>query len=270
MCATPAAMGDSRRRQDLASQTRRLQCSLDQVPRSSGFPQLPGFFKPLEFGEQSVLPRTGCPTPTCSGNPTFQAAPRLTGPKFFPATWAVSPEPLVSLQTEPVEQQRSSFDQHLATEDFQNSDTSGMLNPLSPGGVGAASTSGPRTPFRTGEHVNPGPRGIPVSLHDALPAGQWPHRPAAGEGARRPCGLTRACLWASTRKQRIAAKERSTRRSNALFWKFWRPAAQHSTQQHEVLVPTPHGASAQPEPGCEQECRETALKVGEPTRRKPI
>ena len=167
----------------------------------------------------------------------------------------------MSLHTEPVEQQRSSFDQHLATEDFQNSDTSGMLNPLSPGGVGAASTSGPRTPFRTGEHVNPGPRGIPVSLRDALPAGQWPHRPAAGEGARRPCGLTRACLWASTRKQRIAAKERSTRRSNALFWKFWRPAAQHSTQQHEVVVPTPHGA--------EQECRVTALKVGEPTRRKP-
>ena len=109
-------------------------------------PQLPGLSKPLHLGEQSALPRTGCPTPTCSGNPTFQV-PRLTGPKFFPATWAVSPEPLVSLHTEPVEQQSSSFDQHLVTEDFQTSDTSGMLNPLSPGGVGRSVHFWPPHPF---------------------------------------------------------------------------------------------------------------------------
>ena len=133
-------MGDSRRRQDLASQTRRLQCSMDQV-EAPGFSQLPGSFKPLEFGKQRVLPRTGCPTPTCSGNPTFLAAPRLTGPKFFPTTWAESPEPLVSPFTEPVEQrafspcppQSSSFGL-LETEVFQNSESSGMRHPVRPAG----------------------------------------------------------------------------------------------------------------------------------------
>ena len=127
-----------------------------------GFSQLPGSFKPLEFGKQSVLPRTGCPTPTCSGNPTFLAAPRLTGPKFFPTTWAESPEPLVSPFTEPVEQrafspcppQSSSFGL-LETEVFQSSESSGMRHPVRPGGEDAAPTLGPRTRHRTGEHANP-------------------------------------------------------------------------------------------------------------------
>ena len=208
--------------------------------------------------------------------PHFPGSARLTGPKFFPTTWAESPGPLASPFTEPVEQrafspcpsQSSSFG-HLETEVLQNSESSGMRHPVRPGGEDAAPTLGPPTPHRTGEHANPGPRGIPFSLHNALPSGQWPQRHLAGGGARQPCGLTRSSLWAFTRKQRIAAKERSTRRSNALFWKSWRPAAQHSTQQLEAVVPTPHDTPVQPEPGCKQKCKDAASEVGEPTKLKP-
>ena len=38
--------------------------------------------------QRKALPHQGCPTSTCYGTMLDQAGPWLSGPKFFPITWA--------------------------------------------------------------------------------------------------------------------------------------------------------------------------------------
>ena len=120
--------------------------------------------------------------------------PRLTGPQFFPITWAQSQELLASPRTDPVEQRfgppclplHPSLTQPLAAEDSQVDENSGLPIAMHLKLVCVESTPSPRTPLRASEHAKP-----------------WQG------GASRPRGLTRASLWAATRKQRMAAKERA-------------------------------------------------------------
>ena len=55
------------------------------APRS---PQGSSFDHPLAVGERKAPPHQGCPTSTCYGTMLDQAEPWLSGPKFFPITWA--------------------------------------------------------------------------------------------------------------------------------------------------------------------------------------
>ena len=56
-------------------------------PATHGPSRPAGFYDPLTAGQPNALAFAGCLTPTCSGNPLFQAEPRLTGPRFFPTMW---------------------------------------------------------------------------------------------------------------------------------------------------------------------------------------
>ena len=190
-------------------------------------------------------------------------------PAVFSDNVAQNQEPPESSRTDPVGQRVGpsclphcpSSDQPLAVEGFKVYDDSGLPSSMRPGSACVASTPSPRTPPQANQDVNPWPRGFPVSLHAALPAGQRPNPPEARGGRGRPRGLARARLWASTRKQRMAAKERSTRRSNAFFWSCCRPASRHSTTRHEVVVPTPQDPTVQPEPSRERESWDAVLSL---------
>ena len=86
-------------------------------------PQGSSFDHPLAVGERKALPHQGCPTSTCYGTMLDQAGPWLSGPKFFPITWAeAQAQPTESPLAEPELQhtgssgspQGSSFDHPLA------------------------------------------------------------------------------------------------------------------------------------------------------------
>ena len=86
-------------------------------------PQGSSFDHPLAVGERKALPHQGCPTSTCYGTMLDQAGPWLSGPKFFPVTWAEEQAPRAeSPHAEPELQhigssgspQGSSFDHPLA------------------------------------------------------------------------------------------------------------------------------------------------------------
>ena len=251
-----------------------------------------------------------------------QAGPWLSGPKFFPVTWAEEQAPRAeSPLAEPELQhtgssgspQGSSFDHPLAVGGSLAVGRPGALrsarfNSLSAEAVSwspsievsarrfgvdpslvapeptnhlelstCASLSSSRSrvsPSLGQGNVVPSPcshtqpsacqEGAPlpdvyaISLHTALSASHGDKRQAARDGSGQPRGPTRAGLWASTCRQRTANKEWSTRRSNSLFWRFWRPETCSPTKRLEVVAPTPRGKIVQPEPVRAWECPDTA------------
>ena len=104
----------------------------------------------------------------------------------------------------------------------------------------------------------PAPDAYTISLHAALSTSPRDKRQAARGGSGQPRGPTRAGLWASTRRQRTANKEWSTRRSNSRFWRSWQPETCSPTKRQEVVAPTPRDKSVHPEPVCAGDGLDTA------------
>ena len=251
-----------------------------------------------------------------------QAGPWLSGPKFFPITWAeAQAQPAESPLTEPELQhtgssgspQGSSFDHPLAVGGSLVVGRPGALRSARCNALSAEAVSwGPSTevaarrfgvdhsfvaleptnpweqpagvslsPCRTrvfpslghgqvvpspGPHTQPSacqegapvPDAYTISLHAALSTSHRDKRQAARGGSGQPRGPTRAGLWASTRRQRTANKEWSTRRSNSLFWRFWQPETCSPTKRQEVVAPTPRVKTVHPEPVCAGDGPDTA------------
>ena len=266
------------------------------------------------------------PTSTCYGTMLDQAEPWLSGPKFFPITWAeAQAQPAESPLTEPELQhtgssgspQGSSFDHPLAVGGSLVVGRSGALrsarcNALSaeavswgpgtevvarrfgvdhsfaaleptnpreqPAGVSLSPcrtrvfpslghgqvvpSPGPHTQPSACQEGTPAPDAYTISLHAALSTSPRDKRQAARGGSGQPRGPTRAGLWASTRRQRTANKEWSTRRSNSLFWRSWQPETCSPTKRQKVVAPTPRDKTVHPEPVCAGDGLSTAPPSG--------
>ena len=227
-------------------------------------------FNPLTAGQPDALSPAGCLTPTCSGNLLSQAEPWLTGPLFFPTMWAESqaspetphifpgghpagpPHPPSWPGPEPPPVSAGS-------EGFTASGSPNLLGSGSECGV----TIPPLNPsFQADQNETSRPRGCPVSLHEALLARQQRSPLAASQTKRQSRSLNRGRLWASTRKQRMDAKERRTRRSNASFWRWWSPVVSHNSMCQEVVDSTPQEPAVPPKPSPGSKSGETASPAG--------
>ena len=160
-------MGDSRWHQSSAQHSAWRGCKgrrpwfwprLQHPGGALGCPQVPqgsSFDHPLAVGERKALPHQGCPTSTCYGTMPDQAEPWLSGPKFFPITWAeAQAPPAESPLTEPELQhtgssgspQGSSFDHPLAVGGTLVVGRSGALRSARRNGLSAEAVSwGPGT-----------------------------------------------------------------------------------------------------------------------------
>ena len=122
----------------------------------------------------------------------------------------------------------------------------------------------PNTPSPADRSDAPQPQGRPVSIYKALLAGEQSPQLANRRGGRTKRNTARAMLWAATRRQRTAAKERRTRRSNASFWQKWSSEACSSPTGREVVVSTPHPAVDPITPG--PDCTTSKPDLAEPDR----
>ena len=225
-------------------------------PATHGPSRPAGFYDPLTAGQPNALAFAGCLTPTCSGNPLFQAEPRLTGPRFFPTMWGEPQElpeaPHSASGGHPVGPPRL-FPwlglNHLRRQPGQ-SFVPLLVRPHWPTSLRTAGPPPPpSTPCQT-DQIDPSqPRSHPVSLHKALLAGQQRRQSETRHGGRRARSTNRAKLWAATRKQHTDANEWRTRSCNASFWKRWSPGACHSPIDREVVDSTPHEPAEPPKPG---------------------
>ena len=176
----------------------------------------------------------------------------------------------MSPRTDPVDQRFGpsclphcpSSDQPLAVEGFKVYDDSGLPSSMRPGSACVASTHGPRTPLQASE----------ASLFRSTPpcrlvSDQILLRPEEAEvghaASQGPAfGLP---LVSSALPLRSGAPDART----PFFWSCWRPASRHSTTRHEVVVPTPHGPTVQPEPNRERECWDAVPLSGVPMMPPP-
>ena len=187
-------------------------------PETHGPSRPAGFYDPLTAGQPNALPFAGCLTPTCSGNPLFQAEPRLTGPRFFPTMWGEPQElpeaPHSASGGHPVGPPRlfpwlgPESPQETAGSEFCTvAGSPALADEFANGGA-----SPPPQHSLPDDQIDPSqPRSHPVSLHKALLAGQQRRQSETRHGGRRARSTNRAKLWAATRKQHTDANEWRTR-----------------------------------------------------------